>query len=234
MLPPLRIRPTRLPRIFALSCSAAASGCGAGAFRQIVRIGPVGADRGGDLVVADLHDARGALADDRQRVGVGNARRHAVGQRVAALGGHHRAGREGQRIGRRFGRLHADDLGAEAEQVARQDAAADARALPDRHIEHVEVRRLAQQFERIGRNPQHQIGMEGRHDLQSGGARRGARPPRAPPENPRRARPARRRTPASRGSSRPCCRAARRSSPARRGGAPQRRGSGRDCRASPR
>ena len=55
---------------------------------------------------------------------------------------HHRAGGERQRVGRRFGRLHADDLGRKAEQVARQDAAADAGALADRHIENVEVRRL--------------------------------------------------------------------------------------------
>ena len=83
----------------------------AGAFGEIVRVGPVGAHRRGDLVVRDLHDARGALADDRERLGIGNARRHAVGQRVAGLGGHDRAGRERQRVGRRFGRLHADDLG---------------------------------------------------------------------------------------------------------------------------
>src|SRR6202034_1863843 len=41
----------------------------------------------------------------------------------------------------------------------------DTRSLPDRHIEHVEVWRLAQEFERVGGNPHDQIGMERRHEL---------------------------------------------------------------------
>src|SRR5450759_3320559 len=42
---------------------------GAGALGEIMRIGPVRPYRGGDLAVGDLHDARGALADDRKRIG---------------------------------------------------------------------------------------------------------------------------------------------------------------------
>src|ERR1700739_1134620 len=34
---------------------------GARAFGEVMRIGPVGPDRRGDLAVGDLHDARGAL-----------------------------------------------------------------------------------------------------------------------------------------------------------------------------
>src|SRR3954454_3590808 len=37
---------------------------GASAFGEIMRVGPVGADRGGDLVVGDLHDVRSALANN--------------------------------------------------------------------------------------------------------------------------------------------------------------------------
>src|SRR3954467_15345794 len=50
-----------------------------GAFRKIVSIGPVGPHRGGDFVVRHLHDAGSALADDPDRIGIGNPCRHAVG-----------------------------------------------------------------------------------------------------------------------------------------------------------
>src|SRR6185437_4541165 len=38
----------------------------------------------------------------------------------------------------------------------------------DRHIEHVEIALLAQEFERIGCNPQHKVRMVGRHHMQAG------------------------------------------------------------------
>ncbi|GCC48926.1 hypothetical protein chiPu_0033045, partial [Chiloscyllium punctatum] len=76
---------------------------GACALGKIVGIGPVGADRLGDLVVGDLHDARCALPDQRERIRVRNPRRHAVSQRVAGRGGHDPSGRKRQRVGRRLG-----------------------------------------------------------------------------------------------------------------------------------
>src|SRR6266581_6489481 len=42
----------------------------AGAFRQVMRVGPINPDRASDLVVADLHDAGRTFKDDRQRLGV--------------------------------------------------------------------------------------------------------------------------------------------------------------------
>ena len=62
------------------------------------------------------------LHDDCDRVSIRKARRDAVGTRVAGFRGHDPARRKRQRIGWRFGRLHADDLGLQAEQVARHDA----------------------------------------------------------------------------------------------------------------
>src|SRR5579864_703405 len=41
------------------------------AFSDIVGIGPIGADRGSDLLVRDLHDVGSALADDLERVRIG-------------------------------------------------------------------------------------------------------------------------------------------------------------------
>ena len=64
--------------------------------------------------------------------------------------------------------MHADDLGAQAEQVADQDAATDARALADRHIERVEFGNGAQQLVSVGRHTEHEIPMEGRDELEPG------------------------------------------------------------------
>ena len=140
--------------------------CRAGAFGEIVGVGPVRAHRRGNFVVRDLRNPRSTLADDRKRIRVRHTRRDAVGERIAAVGAHHRTGRKRQRVGRRFGRLHPDDFGLKPQQVARQNAAADAGAEANRDIKHVEIAGLYKQFERIGRNPQHQIGMEGRHEFQ--------------------------------------------------------------------
>src|SRR4051794_20206790 len=57
----------------------------AGAFRKIMRIGPVRPYRRRYLGVGNLHYARSTLANDRKRIGVGDTRRHAIGKRIAAL-----------------------------------------------------------------------------------------------------------------------------------------------------
>src|SRR5712672_688648 len=57
--------------------------CRTGAFRQVMRVGPIDADRAGDLVVADLHDAGRTFEDDRQRLRVWISGRDTVGARVA-------------------------------------------------------------------------------------------------------------------------------------------------------
>ncbi len=77
------------------------------------------------------------------------------------------AGGEGERIGRRPGGLDADNLGPEAERVASRNAAADARALSDRDVEHVEIGVLAHQLQRIGRDAERQIAVEGRNRVQA-------------------------------------------------------------------
>ncbi len=53
------------------------------------------------------------------------------------------------------------------EQIARHDAAADAGALPDRDVEHVETGAVAEQLERIGRHAEHEVGVERRHHVQA-------------------------------------------------------------------
>ena len=44
---------------------------GAGALGEIMRVGPIGANRLGDFVVVDEHDARRAAADDVERLSSG-------------------------------------------------------------------------------------------------------------------------------------------------------------------
>ncbi len=139
---------------------------GARPFGEVVRVGPVGADRLGDLVVAHKHDPRRPLGDHRERLLVGDTRRNAVGKSVGAVRRHDMAGCEGQRKGRRSGGLNANNLGLEAERVARGNAAANPRTLADRNIEHVEIGMLAHQLERIGRDAERQIAVEGRHGVQ--------------------------------------------------------------------
>src|SRR5260370_37534291 len=65
---------------------------GAGALGKIMRICPIGSYRHAYLIVGHLHDARGALANDRKPIGIRDARRPATGKRPAALARHHRAG----------------------------------------------------------------------------------------------------------------------------------------------
>ena len=62
---------------------------------KIVRIGPVRPHRRSDLVVSDLHYARSALADDRNRVGIGYSRGDTVRTRTAGFGGHDLGGCKG-------------------------------------------------------------------------------------------------------------------------------------------
>ena len=232
ILPPLRIRPTRLPRSFGLLLQGRRERARRRRLRRdyAYRSSRRGSPRAiSSSVTCTMREA--PLRMIASASGIGNraspCRRRSV---LLVSVRHDRAGRERQRVGRRFGRLHADDFGLQPEQIARQDAAADAGALPDRHIEHVEVGRgcATVRARRSQRRAPDRDGTTARYSSPS--SWRGARLPRARPENPRRARPGWRRTPASRGSSRPNCRAAHRSSPARRSGSPRRRDSGRDCR----
>ena len=142
------------------SCIRAASAAAPGAFGELMRVLVVGAHGVGDLGVAHLHDAVGALQDDAERLGVGAAHGHAVGHGVGAVGRHDLAGGKRQRIGRRLGRHHAHHLGRGAERIAHGDHAADARAQADRHIDRVERRRAAEQLQRIGRHAAHQVAVE--------------------------------------------------------------------------
>src|ERR1700738_11141 len=60
-----------LARQFCLFLHRRGESARAAPFGWIMCIGPVGADRGSDLIVRNLHDARGALADQRERILVG-------------------------------------------------------------------------------------------------------------------------------------------------------------------
>ena len=87
---------------------------------------------------------------------------------VAALVQSHRmARREGARIGIGAGGLHADDLGGQSQQIARADGAADTGPETDRHIQRIQLRRAAEQFQRIGRDAGYQVGCEGRREFQA-------------------------------------------------------------------
>ena len=167
MLPPDSTSPTLRPLKARSVLHRRGERSGARALGEIVRVGPIGADRRGDVLVADERDARRALDDHGQRLLVGKARRHAVGAGVGAIGANHMAGGERERVSRRLRRLHADDFRFQTQRVARRDAAADARSLADRNVEHVEVRALAQELERIGRDAEREIAMEGRNRMQA-------------------------------------------------------------------
>lgn len=67
---------------------------GAGAFREVVRVGEEDAHRLADLGFADGHDAGGAAPDDVERRGIGHAAGEPVGDRVGAVRAHRRTGRE--------------------------------------------------------------------------------------------------------------------------------------------
>ena len=91
-----------------------------------MRILPISAHGCGHFAIRDGHDARGTFADNLQRAGIGQARGHAIGARIGGWCCHHTPRREGKRIGRRFGALHADNLGGKAQKITRQNAAANA------------------------------------------------------------------------------------------------------------
>ena len=206
MLPPQRMTPTRFPHPVAL-LQQRRQRRGARAFRQVVGVRPIGADRRRDLVIGHGDDARGARADDRQR-----RRRRACAppcrrRGCRAVGRHRAAGGEGQRVGRRASVLCTPTISVRRPSASRAAMhAADAGAEPDRHIERVERRRGAEQLQRIGRDAAHQIAVEGRREFQP------ARPPariacsRAASKSLAVLDQLARRTPAWRRSSRRCCR----------------------------
>ena len=79
MLPPLRIADP-LTGEFALLLHRGCERRCAGALGEIMRVGPVSADRGGYLLVGDLDDAGDARANHRECIRIGDARRDAVGE----------------------------------------------------------------------------------------------------------------------------------------------------------
>ena len=94
--------------------------CGAGAFGKVARVGPEGADRGGDLVDPGTATIRSAPArDDGQRLGgpAGASPCRPPGSRQRSVATT-LAGGERQGIGRRALALHARRFGGEPEQVA--------------------------------------------------------------------------------------------------------------------
>ncbi len=169
MLPPLSTRPTFLPASCAFSFSAAASGTRAGAFAEIVRIRPIGANRFADFFIRYRDHAGYAAQDDFKRSRIGHARRHAISVRIDGVGGDRAAGSERQRVSRRALGADADDLGLPPQRVARSDGARDAGAEADRHIEHVEIGVRAKQLQRIGRDAAHEIAVERRYHFEAFG-----------------------------------------------------------------
>ena len=140
--------------------------CGAGALHKVVRIGPIGADRRRDRVIGHGDDARSTGADDGERAGIRLTHCHAVGMGLGAIQRHHVTLLEGTRIGRRTGRLHADDLRPQAKQISHPDRAAYAGAETDRHIQRIEQWHGAKQLQRICRHALHQIRRVRRRELQ--------------------------------------------------------------------
>ena len=166
MLPPDRTRPTSLAaRGVACSCMRRRERRRAGAFGEIVRIGPIGADRRGDLVVGDQHDARGALADDRRAL-PRRERASPCRRRACRCCWWHDACRP-RTTARRTAPPSTARRRSRSSARARR-ARRCSRKCPnpaDRHIEHVEIGMLAEQLERVGRDAEHEIAMERRHDL---------------------------------------------------------------------
>jgi len=75
------------------------------------------------------------------------------------------AGGERQCVGRRAGADDADDLGGQAQCVARGDQAAGTRTQADRHDHRVERGQRIEQLERITRDASHQVVVERRHHV---------------------------------------------------------------------
>ena len=132
----------------------------AGALGDVVGVAEVVAHGREDVVVRDRDDALDALEDDLERTLVGHPDREAVGEGLGRFGRDRPLGLERQRVGRGLFRHHADQLGREAQCLARGDRAADARAEADRHVERVEIGHGAQQLEAVRGHPAHQEGME--------------------------------------------------------------------------
>ena len=157
------------------SCNQRGKRRGSGALDQIMRVRPIRADRIRDCIVRHGDDARRAGTDDRERIRVRLTHRHAIGVRLGTVERHHTAFLERARVGRRAGRLNADDLGPQSEKIAHQDRAADAGAETDRHVQRIERRRGAEQFQGIRCDTFHQIGRKGWRELQPFGDRESRR-----------------------------------------------------------
>ena len=69
----------------------------------------------------------------------------------------------GEGVGRRFRRLDADDVGSRTERVARRDATADSRPLPDRNVEHIEVGTTEREARELLRVEARAVGLHADH-----------------------------------------------------------------------
>ena len=163
MLPPVWITATRLPRSRSRSCNAGGEGGRTGTLDEVVRIGEEDAHRVADLGLADGYDARRLPTDQIDRRRVGHPHREPVRDRVGGVGGDRPAGGKRERISGRLGGDDADDLGRAAQRRARGDHPGDAAALPDRHIDRVEIGDRAKQLEPVARDPAHQERLVGAH-----------------------------------------------------------------------
>ena len=120
----------------------------------------------GRLVLAHLDDPGRTGVDDRDRVGVRRTARDAVDERVGRRGADDLAGGEGEGVRRGTLGDHADDLGAQPQQVADPDVGADAAAHADRDVDDVEVGDGLVQLGGVRRDALDEIGMEGRYGEQ--------------------------------------------------------------------
>ncbi|MNZ20088.1 hypothetical protein D3C78_371390 [compost metagenome] len=125
----------------------------------------VDAHRLGNFLIADAHDARGVLADDFEGFGQRHTAGHAVGEGVGRGGGDDAALLQALGKSVRGAGHHADDLGAQAKQVARLDQAAYARAHADRYVDAIQLVYRFQQLQRIGGDAADQLGVKRRDAL---------------------------------------------------------------------
>ena len=131
-----------------------------------MRVGPIGTNRRGDLVIAHGHHTGRTAVNNGQRIRIGNANGHAIGVSVRIRNFNDMPRFIGQRVGRRAGALHAHDLGCQPQQIPRQYRPTNAGAKADRDVKHIQGRRRAKQFQRPTGHANHQIGVSRRREFQ--------------------------------------------------------------------
>ena len=114
-------------------------------------------DAVGQLAFAQRHDLVELLAKDAERQIERHAGRHPFGERRDRVVAHarSRAPRARERV--RALRLHADDGGSAAEPRSHERAAARAASSADRHEDHVDVRKIFEDLQRIRRDAVDQV-----------------------------------------------------------------------------